>query len=442
MVGTGSAVFHPESSRVARMASGGRHGLAQSIFQVGGNAGAAVGPLLAAWIVLPHGQRSIAWFSLLALLAMIVLAGVGVLVSPPAPASRSRWRRLPHGAAQAAGASRTAGGAAGADVLQVLLSRQHQQLPDLLSDAALRHRAPSRRSTTCSTSSFAVAAGTLLGGPIGDRIGRKQVIWVSILGVAPFTLALPYVGLGASVVLTMIIGFMLASAFPAIVVYAQELFPGKIGTISGLFFGLAFGLAGIGAAVLGQLADHVGHRHGLQALLFPAADRPAGGLPAGSCRRGRARRARRNPLGRDALVATRGCHAPSPTRAAASRPDRLPPQRVPCPVDESRPCLRIACPTVRAEGRPGERAPVENHLRGRGCVGRDGIGQGDRRVLDGVVPVVAGRLSVAVATGKPYRHQRALIALDRTSLPCQVGSVPSSMVTMSLDRVRRRPRAG
>ena len=207
MVGTGSSIFHPESARVARMASGGRHGLAQSIFQVGGNAGAAMGPLLAAWIVLPHGQRSIAFFSLLALIF-------------------SKFFYL-------------------ASINSYLIFYLIQRYGISTQDAQYH----------LFYFLFSVAAGTLLGGPIGDRIGRRQVIWASILGVAPFTLALPYVGLNGSVVLTMIIGFMLASAFPAILVYAQELFPGKIGMVSGLFYGLAFGLAGIGAAVLGQLAD-------------------------------------------------------------------------------------------------------------------------------------------------------------------------------------------
>ena len=253
MVGTGSSVFHPESARVARMASGGRHGLAQSIFQVGGNAGAATGPLLAAWIVLPHGQRSIALFSLLALIAMIVLTGVGV------------WYRR-HQAKPRKAASVTAPNLPRRQVLAtlaVLLALIFSKFFYLASiNSYLIFYLIERYGIGTQDAQyhlfyflFSVAAGTLLGGPIGDRIGRRQVIWVSILGVAPFTLALPYVGLNGSVVLTMIIGFMLSSAFPAILVYAQELFPGRIGVISGLFFGLAFGLAGIGAAVLGQLAD-------------------------------------------------------------------------------------------------------------------------------------------------------------------------------------------
>lgn len=253
MVGTGSSIFHPESARVARMASGGRHGLAQSIFQVGGNAGSATGPLLAAWIVLPHGQRSIAFFSLFALVAMIVLAGVGFWYRhrqrqpkkvTPAPVQTLPRRRVLMTLA----------------VLLALIFSKYFYMASISSYLIfylIDHYSIGTQEAQYHLFyfMFSVAAGALLGGPIGDRIGRRQVIWVSILGVAPFTLALPYVDLPTSVVLTMIIGFMLASAFPAILVYAQELIPGKIGTISGLFFGLAFGLGGIGAAVLGQLAD-------------------------------------------------------------------------------------------------------------------------------------------------------------------------------------------
>lgn len=256
MVGTGSSIFHPESSRVARMASGGRLGLAQSIFQVGGNAGTATGPLLAAWIVLPHGQRSIAWFSLAALLAIIVLTGVG------------RWyshqHRLPkkkkasaHAAVPPALVRRTLA------VLLALIFSKFFYLASINTYLIffLMHKfhiGTEDAQIHLFIFLAAVAAGTLLGGPIGDRIGRKAVIWVSILGVAPFTLALPYASLEVSALLSAIIGFMLASAFPSMVVYAQELIPGKVGTIAGLFFGLAFGLGGVGAAVLGQLADFWG----------------------------------------------------------------------------------------------------------------------------------------------------------------------------------------
>ncbi len=257
-VGMGSSIFHPESSRVARMASGGKHGLAQSIFQVGGNTGTAIGPLLAAWIVLPHGQHSIAWFSAVALLAMAVLAFVG------------KWssHQMRPGKRKAASAQAAAPLPRGLvrRTLAVLLTLVFSKFFYLASINTylifyLQHRfGIGVREAQIHLFIFlaAVAAGTLLGGPIGDRIGRKTVIWASILGVAPFTLALPYVGLEASAFLTAIIGFVLASAFPAMVVYGQELMPGKVGAVSGLFFGLAFGLGGIGAAALGQLADVVG----------------------------------------------------------------------------------------------------------------------------------------------------------------------------------------
>lgn len=253
MVGSGSSIFHPESSRVARMASGGKLGLAQSIFQVGGNGGAAVGPLLAAWIVLPHGQGSIAWFAGVALVAIVVLTGVGF------------WYRHQHRQPKktVAHAVATLPRKTVITTLCVLLalmfskffylSSIHNYLIFYLIQQYGLDTATAQYHLFCFLAS--VAAGTLLGGPIGDRIGRRQVIWVSILGVAPFTLALPYVGPNTSIALTVCIGFLLSSAFPAILVYAQELIPGKVGTISGLFFGLAFGLAGIGAAVLGQLAD-------------------------------------------------------------------------------------------------------------------------------------------------------------------------------------------
>jgi FSR family fosmidomycin resistance protein-like MFS transporter len=260
LVGTGSSVFHPESSRVARMASGGRHGLAQSIFQVGGNAGSAAGPLLAAWVVLPYGQRSIAVFSSLALVAMLTLAAIGAWYRrqhrQPKKAASQPHAQLPRSRILAALA-----------VLLALIFSKYFYLASINNYLMfyLMHQygiAAQAAQYHLFYFLFAVAAGTLLGGPIGDRIGRQRVIWASILGVAPFTLALPYVGLEASVVLTMVIGFTLASAFPAMVVYAQELLPGRVGAVSGLFFGLAFGLAGIGAAVLGQLAD----RQGIEAV--------------------------------------------------------------------------------------------------------------------------------------------------------------------------------
>jgi FSR family fosmidomycin resistance protein-like MFS transporter len=257
MVGLGSAVFHPESSRVARMASGGQHGLAQSLFQVGGNAGSAVGPLAAAFVVLPRGQRSVAWFSLAALLAIVVLWRVGGWYGRRrASASGAAAVRGPTHTPVPIGQVRLA-----LAVLIVLVFSKYIYLASLTSYYTfyLIHRfGVSVQTAQLHLFWFlgAVAAGTIIGGPVGDRIGRKRVIWGSILGVLPFTLALPYVGLMWSGVLSVIIGLILASAFSAILVYAQELLPGRVGMISGLFFGLAFGIAGIGAAVLGQLADH------------------------------------------------------------------------------------------------------------------------------------------------------------------------------------------
>ena len=256
LIGTGSSVFHPESSRVARMASGGQHGLAQSVFQVGGNLGSSFGPLLAAFIVLPHGQASVGWFSLAALTGMLVLTRVG------------HWYRT-HGMARLP-ARAAAGAAPGADrghlartvtVLLALIFSKYFYLASFTSYYTfylIDHFHVSVRQSQLYLFVFlgAVALGTVAGGPLGDRFGRKYVIWFSILGVLPFSLLLPHAGLVWTAVLTVPIGLIIASAFPAIVVYAQELVPGRTGTIAGLFFGFAFGMAGIGAAVLGWLADH------------------------------------------------------------------------------------------------------------------------------------------------------------------------------------------
>ena len=256
MVGLGSSVFHPESSRVARMASGGRHGLAQSIFQVGGNAGTATGPLLAAAIIFPLGQGSLAWFSLAALLAMFILWHVG------------NWYRQQHRSNKMTPVHRETGLSRNSiilalGVLLLLITSKYLYMASLTNYYTfyLMHRFgldAQNAQYHLFIFLFAVAAGTVLGGPIGDRVGRKRVIWFSILGVAPFTLALPYADLFWTSVLSFIIGFLLAPAFSAILVYAQELVPGRVGTISGLFFGFAFGIAGIGAALIGQLADHYG----------------------------------------------------------------------------------------------------------------------------------------------------------------------------------------
>ncbi|MBS0968311.1 MFS transporter [Chimaeribacter arupi] len=254
LVGTGSSVFHPESSRVARMASGGRHGLAQSLFQVGGNFGSSLGPLLAALVIAPYGKGHVAWFSLAALLAIVMLLQI------------SRWYQQQHRVSKArpaAAVNRLPGRtvAFAMLILMVLVFSKYFYLTSLSSYYTfyLMHKfGLSVQNAQYHLFAFllAVAAGTIIGGPVGDRIGRKRVIWASILGVAPFTLVLPYANLQWTGILTVIIGLILASAFSAILVYAQELIPGKVGMVSGLFFGLAFGMGGLGAAVLGYVADH------------------------------------------------------------------------------------------------------------------------------------------------------------------------------------------
>jgi len=256
LVGVGSSVFHPESSRVARMASGGQHGFAQSLFQVGGNAGSAVGPLLAAFIVLPGGQRSIAWFSAAALLGIILLSRVGGWYKARRN-SLARAKAATH-EIYARLSSRTV--AIAIAILIALMFSKFFYLASLSSYYTfflISKFHVSVRTAQIYLFIFlgAVATGTIVGGPVGDRIGRKYVIWWSILGVLPFTVMLPYVSLFWTGFLSVIIGLVLASAFSAIVVYAQDLVPGKVGTVSGLFFGLAFGMGGIGAALLGRLAD-------------------------------------------------------------------------------------------------------------------------------------------------------------------------------------------
>jgi FSR family fosmidomycin resistance protein-like MFS transporter len=288
LVGIGSAVFHPEASRVARLASGGRHGLAQSLFQVGGNIGSSLGPILAAFIVIPRGQSSIAWFSSAALLAMTVLFGVG------------NWYRREHTGLARPGARQS--------VERSHLSRRKVAW----SVAILLALVFSKSFYTASLNSYytfyliskfhvsvasaqiylfaflaSVAVGTLVGGPVGDRIGRKYVLWGSIVGVLPFTLVLPYADLFWTGILTVAIGLILASASSAIIVYALELVPGKVGTVAGLFFGLSFGMAGIGAAALGRLADATSIDYvyqicaflpllGLLTVLLPNIGRPQG----------------------------------------------------------------------------------------------------------------------------------------------------------------------
>ncbi|MEO6872234.1 MAG: MFS transporter [Chthoniobacterales bacterium] len=254
LVGMGSSIFHPESSRVAHLASGGRHGLAQSIFQVGGNAGSSLGPLLAALIVVPYGQKSVLWFALPALLGITILSGVG------------RWYRDHLAEAKARPSAHielpkiTRRVWFALFVLGVLIFSKYFYLASLTSYYTFYliqkfHLSVQGAQYHLFLFLFSVAVGTVIGGPVGDRYGRKLVIWISILGVAPFTIALPHANLIWTSILTVLIGLILASAFSAILVYAQELVPGKVGLISGLFFGLAFGMAGIGSAVLGEVAD-------------------------------------------------------------------------------------------------------------------------------------------------------------------------------------------
>jgi FSR family fosmidomycin resistance protein-like MFS transporter len=258
LLGLGSSIFHPESSRLARLASGGAHGLAQSLFQVGGNFGSALGPLLAAFVVLPRGQHGLAWFALAALGGMVILTALGRWYESNGHARRLKTAAPP----RHPGLSRGQVGRAMA-VLVVLIFSKYIYLASITSFYVFylmqRFDLSTRDAQICQFIFFAaVAAGTLIGGPVGDRIGRKTVIWVSILGVLPFTLALPWVGLAATIGLSIVIGLVLSSAFPAIVVYAQELLPGRVGMVSGLFFGLIFGVGGIAAALLGGLADRMG----------------------------------------------------------------------------------------------------------------------------------------------------------------------------------------
>jgi MFS transporter, FSR family, fosmidomycin resistance protein len=257
LVGMGSSVFHPEASRLARMASGGRHGFAQSIFQVGGNAGTSLGPLLAALIIVPRGQHSVGWFSLVALVAIIVLANVG------------HWYKQNLFRLKAGGHAKDREGFPAMSrtkvvwALAVLIALMFSKFFYLASMTSYFtfyligkfHLSVQEAQLHLFLFLLSVAAGTIIGGHLGDRFGRKYVIWGSILGVAPFTLLLPYANLFWTGALTVVIGVILASAFSAILVYAQELVPGKVGTISGLFFGFAFGMGGVGSAALGRLAD-------------------------------------------------------------------------------------------------------------------------------------------------------------------------------------------
>jgi FSR family fosmidomycin resistance protein-like MFS transporter len=259
LIGFGSAVFHPESSRIARLASGGRHGFAQSLFQVGGNAGQAIGPLIAAFIVLPHGQGSVAWLSVIAMAGVVLLTWVGrwyvehrktsaarhaASRAMPLPQNRVLWALL---------------------ILVLLTATKNVYMSSISSYFTfyvIERFGMSMQNSQLMLFLFlgSVAAGTFLGGPIGDRFGARFVIWFSILGVIPFALMLPYANLFWTCVLSIVIGLIFASAFSAIVVFAQELVPGRVGLIAGIFFGFAFGFGGLGAAVLGNFAD----THGIE----------------------------------------------------------------------------------------------------------------------------------------------------------------------------------
>ncbi len=276
LVGVGSSIFHPEASRVAHMASGGRTGMAQSLFQVGGNAGSALGPLLAALIVAPYGQSHILWFSLAALLAIAVLIHIGGWYK------QSLGQRLSRKSAMDRDDKSTTPAERYIDwgrlwiplgILLVLIFSKYFYMASMTSYYTFYlidkfHVSVQSAQLHLFIFLFSVAAGTLIGGPVGDRIGRKYVIWFSILGVAPFTLLLPFCSLFWTSILTVFIGVILASAFSAILVYAQELVPGKVGMIAGLFFGLAFGMGGIGSAVLGRLADHSGIQYVFRVCAF------------------------------------------------------------------------------------------------------------------------------------------------------------------------------
>ncbi|MBD8871948.1 MFS transporter [Rhodanobacter sp. DHB23] len=285
LVGTGSSIFHPESSRVARMASGGRPGLAQSVFVVGGNFGASLGPLLAAWIIVPHGRGSVAWFALAALLAIVVLVQIGHWYARHAGRVKARARRAP--------ARELSRGMVlfSLFILTVLIFSKYFYIASISSYYTfyLMHTfGVSVQDAQVHLFVFlaAVAAGVLIGGPLGDKVGRKWVILGSILGVAPFTLMLPHANLFWTSVLSVVIGLVLASAFTTIIVFAQELVPGRLGMISGVFYGLAFGMGGLGAALLGKLADldGIGYVYqlcawlpliGVCAILLPDIEKPA-----------------------------------------------------------------------------------------------------------------------------------------------------------------------
>lgn len=263
LIGTGSSIFHPEASRMAHAASGGKRGLAQSVFQLGGNAGSSLGPLLAAWIIVPYGQFSVAWFSFIALLAILILTFVGNWYKGYLVSLKTRAKAVKQATGHQFSKKQVVFAIA---ILLVLIFSKYFYMASLSSYFTFYliekfHVSVQTSQVYLFVFLFAVAAGTLVGGPIGDRVGRKYVIWGSILGAAPFALLLPHANLFWTGVLIVPIGMILASAFSAILVYAQELIPGKVGLVAGLFFGFAFGMGGIGSALLGKLADATSITH-------------------------------------------------------------------------------------------------------------------------------------------------------------------------------------
>ena len=256
MIGIGSSVFHPEASRIARAASGGRHGFAQSLFQVGGYSGAAIGPLLAAFIVLPYGQHSISWFAVIAFVGIVTVASVGHWYAAHLVRIGAKRRTR----TETAGLPRRTIAFAIAILLALIFSKfvYMASLSSYFTFFLIHKFGVSVRTAQLFLFAFlgATAVGTFFGGPIGDRFGRRAVIWGSILGVLPLTLVMPYLNLPLTGIVAVMIGLILSSAFPAIIVFAQELMPGRIGAVTGLFFGFAFGMGGLGAAGLGELADH------------------------------------------------------------------------------------------------------------------------------------------------------------------------------------------
>ena len=271
LIGVGSAVFHPEASRIARLASGGRHGMAQSLFQVGGNAGSSAGPLLAALIIVPFGRGNIIWFSSVALLAILILSKVGNWYRTNL--TMQKKKAVSHLAADLPQVLPRQKIILAIGILMILIFSKYIYMAGLGSYYTfyLIHKfgvSVQDSQIYLFVFLFAVAAGTFIGGPLGDKIGRKYVIWMSILGAAPFALILPYANLFWTSLLTVLIGLILSSAFSAILVYAQELLPGKTGMVSGLFFGFAFGIAGIGSAMLGLLADHTSIEYVFQVCSF------------------------------------------------------------------------------------------------------------------------------------------------------------------------------